>query len=432
MRTGYDKVIAHRTDPIFAHAAKKDGYVKEVSDSALVIANKDGTETRLPLGRVFGNAPGIVIPHELVTEFKVGDKIKVGDIASYNSNYFQPDMFDKGQVIWKSGVLTTVALMESPDTHEDSCAISEKFGGMAATATTYQRDVVVSFEQGVANVLKAGDSVTSESILCTIEDNVSSDDTLFDAKTLEALKLLASATPKAKNKGTIERVEVYYNGELEDMSDSLRAVARQSDTAMSKRSKSLGKGRLTGAVGSGIRIEGEPLLKNTMTIRFYITADVSCGVGDKLVFANQMKSVIGRVMSGTNKAEDGRELDAIFGYASISNRIVDSPIIIGTTNALLKAISQQAAELYLGKGAKVKPKAKADPVVAKSSERVASSGSTAARRFSVTNEETGAVQNFASLGELNRVLGLGRRYVKRSLENGVAKIKGLSIKEMFN
>lgn len=323
--------------------------MKEVSDTAIVLEDKDGNEVRLPLGRVFGNAPGIVVPHNLVSNFKVGDKVKVGDVVTYNENYFQPDLFEKNQVLWKSGAVATVALMESPDTHEDSCAISAKFGDDTATKTTYQRDVVVSFEQGVSNVLKAGESVESESILCTIEDNVSTDNTLFDEKTLEALKLIASATPKAKNKGVVERVEVFYNGDTEEMSDSLREIVRRSDLEMSKRSKALGKGRITGDVGSGIRIDGESLLKNTLTIRFYITADVSCGVGDKLVFANQMKSVIGRVMDGSNAAEDGRPLDAIFGYASIANRIVESPIIMGTTNTLLKVIGQRAAEMYRGK-----------------------------------------------------------------------------------
>lgn len=85
-----------------------------------------------------------------------------------------------------------------------------------------------------------------------------------------------------------------------------------------------------------------------MAVRVYITSNIGTGVGDKGVFANQMKTIFGRVMSGENRTESGEDLDAIFGYTSISNRIVLSSDLIGTTTTLLKVIAKQAVKVYRG------------------------------------------------------------------------------------
>ena len=70
------------------------------------------------------------------------------------------------------------------------------------------------------------------------------------------------------------------------------------------------------------------------------------GVGDKGVFANQLKTIVGRVMTGVNETQSGIPIDAIFGFQSISNRVVLSPQIIGTTTGALKVIGKKAAEIF--------------------------------------------------------------------------------------
>ena len=98
-----------------------------------------------------------------------------------------------------------------------------------------------------------------------------------------------------------------------------------------------------------MRIDKDPLDVDTAAIRVYITGDVGAGIGDKGVFGNQMKTVFAHVMSGVNQTESGEDLDALFGYVSISNRIVLSPEIMGTTNTLLRIMSKKVAERYFSK-----------------------------------------------------------------------------------
>jgi hypothetical protein len=98
-----------------------------------------------------------------------------------------------------------------------------------------------------------------------------------------------------------------------------------------------------------MRIDGNPLLPERVVIRISINANVPMNAGDKAVFANQMKTVVSRVMSGTNETEHGESLDAIFSFAGINNRIVHSPILIGTTATLMRVLSKKAAAIYQGK-----------------------------------------------------------------------------------
>jgi hypothetical protein len=245
--------------------------------------------------------------------------------------------------------MVKTAILECPDTFEDSSVISSKVADLLSTKTTKVKDVVLRFDQTVRNVLKAGTEVDSESILCTIEDAVTADNELFDEDSLDTLKLLSGQTPKSKYTGVVERVELYYNGDKEDMSPTIRQLADASDKELAKLRKSMGKPVITRQVDSSMRVDGNPLELDYAVLKFYITADVAAGVGDKGVFGNQMKTIFGRVMSGENKTEDGEDVDAIFSYQSIANRIVLSPTIMGTTNTLLRVLSKRVAKLYFGK-----------------------------------------------------------------------------------
>jgi hypothetical protein len=242
-----------------------------------------------------------------------------------------------------------VALMESPLTLEDSSAISKKTADLLRTKTTKPRSIIVDFKQSIRNLVKVGQAVSSEDILCVIEDDTTARHDLFDEESLDTLRLLSAQTPLAKMAGVVERIEVFYHGDKQDMSESLRSVASASDRELSARRKAVGKKVLTGLVDDSHRTDGDPLNLDTLEIKIYITADVAAGVGDKGVFANQMKTVFGTVLENEVTTESGKEIGAIFGAKSIQARIVHSPDIIGTTTTLLSVGAQRVVKAYRGK-----------------------------------------------------------------------------------
>jgi len=346
LRTGYEGVLAHRTDDLFASSARANGKVVGLDEKSIRIEYEDGKVESIELGRRFGTSGGLTLPHSLVTQFKQGDEIKQGDIVAYNDGFFAPSFFNPKQVNWKAGVMATTALMEAVYTLEDSSAITEELAAELGTTTTKVKVVTVAFNQAVRGLVKPGDKVDLESILCTIEDEVTARNDLFDDQSLDTLRMLSAMTPRAKCVGVVEKVEIFYHGDTDDMSDSLRAIARQGDLERKKMSARMGEPAITGAVDQSFRIEGDGLNQNHMAIRIYISHNVGTGVGDKAVFANQMKTVFGHILKGPHETQTGVKLDAIFGFKSVQDRIVLSPMLIGTTNTLLRVIGEKAAQIY--------------------------------------------------------------------------------------
>ncbi|QVD49077.1 hypothetical protein LUCX_7 [Xanthomonas phage vB_XciM_LucasX] len=346
LRTGYERVMAHRCDDMFAVASEQEGTVTALTDKGMVVTYLDGSTRSIQLGRRFGKAGSMSFPHQLATSLTQGQSFKKGEILAYNERYFQPDLLTPGQVVWKAGLLVTTAIMENPDTLEDSSVISAEVAEELETEVSSIRDIIVSFDQAVHGLIEPGTPVDIDDILCTIEDAVTAENNLFDDSSLDTLRLIAANTPRAKYKGVVEKVEVFYHGEMDDMSATLSEIASASDRDRKRQARALQQPALTGKVNASTRIQGSPLPVDNLLIRVYITGPVPAGVGDKGVFANQMKTVFGRVMHGVNETASGTPLGAIFSYQSISNRIVRSPEIIGVTNTLLKLISKRVVKAY--------------------------------------------------------------------------------------
>jgi len=347
LTTGYEQVLAHRVDPMFAYVAEQDGKVTDIGESHLSVDYKDGTSTKIELGTIYGTVNGTNVPQRIASDLTKGQKFKAGHVLSYNTGFFERDYFDNTQVNWKAGALVNVALMESVDTLEDSCAVSEELGYGLSTEVTEVRNIVLDFNQGILNLVKVGDEVDLETILCTLEDPLTADNTLFDSDSAESLKALGQLNPKAKSKGVVEKIEVLYNGETSDMSKTLKTVINRADKERAERVKRLEiDGALTGQVKEPINVEGRRLVMDQAVIKVYITKSLPAGVGDKAVLGNQLKTIIGRVMTGTNETESGEPIDVIFGRQSIANRIVLSPDVMGTTNRVLEVLSKKVADTY--------------------------------------------------------------------------------------
>jgi hypothetical protein len=346
IRTGYEEIIAQRSGDLFAMTATKPGVVKAMEKKGIIVEYEDGEIKGYEVGRRFGNAAGLTIPHDIVTPLKVGQRFDVGDAIVYNKGFFEPDVFNSKRIVFKNAVNVPTALWESGQTLEDASAISPRVADRLRTHATKVKTITVSFTDAVHKLVKVGDKVNYDSVLCIIADSVTSNAGAFDADTLDTLKVLSSQSPRAGVQGVVERIEVFYHGDLEDMSQALRNLALASDKDFKEHAKNLNRTAYTGSVDGGFRIDGTPLGLDQVAIRVYITAVVPAGIGDKGVFGNQLKTVFSEVMEGDYVTEKGQAIEAIFGYKSIDARIVNSPFLIGTTNTLLEVIAKKAVEIY--------------------------------------------------------------------------------------
>lgn len=67
----------------------------------------------------------------------------------------------------------------------------------------------------------------------------------------------------------------------------------------------------------------------------------------KGVVGNQLKTVVGRFLTGVNETEDGQAIEVIQGMKGIQDRIVTSMNLAATTNTLLRVIGENWARKYV-------------------------------------------------------------------------------------
>ena len=211
-----------------------------------------------------------------------------------------------------------------------------------ATVVTKTKSVVVDKSDNILNMKKIGEKVNPNDTLFSITDELIAN-TDLDARTLAIIQELKTSSPKSKLRGVISRIEVRYNCDINDMSDSLKKLAVASDKEFK-----LDTG-FTGKVNGSYSIGGIPLKDGEVEIKLYITVDEGMGMGDKAIFGNQLKFTVGEVFDYDIHGEDGIEVDALFSSRSVAARIVNSPALIGTTSMLLDKITDKAIEMYFGK-----------------------------------------------------------------------------------
>lgn len=326
--------------------APQPGKVLSINKKGIVVEFKDSTKQGYELGRRFGNAAGLVIPHEVATPLKVDETFETGQPICYNTGFFEIDFFDSKRIVLKNALNVRTVLWESLQTLEDASSITEKTASKLVTSITKVKTILVNFDQTVTNLVKVGDTVQYDSVLCYIQDEVTAAGKLFTDETIDTLKMLGAQSPRAHLQGIVESVEVYYHGDTEDMSETVLGLAQESDKRLKYVANSQGKKYYSGSVDAGFRIEGKSLSLDCAAIRIYITTKVPASVGDKGVFVNQMKTVFSQTIKDPYRTEDGKEIDAVFGAKSIDDRIVNSAVIIGAANMTLDIIAEKAIEAY--------------------------------------------------------------------------------------
>ena len=337
--------MPYKVGKLYANMAPAKGTVVSVQPNAIVVKYEGGTEQRYLLGQTYGRMEGSVYKHELVTPLKVGQRVAPGDAVTYNTGFFEPDWLDPSRLVMKFGRNITVALAMTDEVYEDSSGVSQEVSSLMRSSTIKERSFVLDFTKTILDVKEAGAEVSPHDSLFTVLE-AGTDYNNLSESSIELLKGMGSISPKAKLKGTIFRLEVKYNGELADMSPTMRSLAQKLDRQTAANHEGDGTGVRTNRVNAEYRSEGKNLMPGTLELKVFVEFATDQAVGDKGVFGSQMKSVVSSVLPSLIHTTSGEKVDALFSYRSILNRIVLSPLLIGTTNRLIKHISPLIAQTY--------------------------------------------------------------------------------------
>lgn len=345
MRTGYEYLLPYKTDSSFCVVAEEAGKVVEVTAVSLTVQYKDKTTKVYPIGTTYGDMEGSTYVHELITELSTGSTFKKGEVLAHHKDFFEKDILDPTRLIFKTTRTGTVALTIDSDVFEDSSAISAKFAETLSTTIIKKRTFVLDFKSNLINVVKEGEVINPNDILFVSLDETTDGSNLSE-QSLTILQNLAALSPRAKYAGVVDRLEIRYNGDKEDMSTSVSILTSRLDKKLYERTKGTPYEAKTNKVNREYRSNGKSLELDTFELTVYIKTNLGLGNGDKLVFGNQAKSVICNTWPGTILTESGDEVDGKFGYIGIIGRIINSPIIMGTSNRLLRLYSTRVANAY--------------------------------------------------------------------------------------
>lgn len=335
LRTTYDSLLAYRTSELYSSIAKEEGTIKEVNEFGITVEYADGKTDVFYLGYSIGKGAGEYHKHNKVTDKVVGDKFIKGEVLAWDEMFFTRDTVDPTRVVWMSGGMARIALGESQFEFEDSVAITKDYAIRSASPYVKPNDFVVESNQSLKMHVKVGDTVEYDQILCDVENQVSAAFEYEDSGLFSGLDRMGIKQIKAKQSGVITKIEVEYNGDIEDWDESLKVFIKKQDGKRAKVAKYKKRTASTGDVGGNTSIGKSKIYHNTALIYIYIENKITTTTADKLVIGNQMKGTVGFIYEDQIYTEDGRKVDITFSLKSLLNRMVLSlrdKIVANETN----------------------------------------------------------------------------------------------------
>ena len=347
IRGGYAPYLARRKSDanMFSIVADGKGKVTKVTKNHIEVkySNKDKT-TKYSIMPKIGTAKGKFFKHKISPLVKPGDTVDESTLLGINEKFYTKPKWDK-DVINSEAVMANIALMDNRSTWEDASMISRSLATRLNTYMVKPLFVTVNFDKVLSKVAQLNDSLGPLDPLMLITDDIV--DTMgMDKEAFEALKAQSTDKPLATYKGNIVDMEVYYNGDKEDMSSSVREQVNIVEKYVNKHRKSEGLKPLDCSVPEGYKVKGNIVLKNTVVFVYYIETLEATGPVDKVEYSYNLKSVVSRVYPDNYRLKDGTLVEGMIAFQAVMARIVLSPFILMAGTILDRYGRERILEVY--------------------------------------------------------------------------------------
>ena len=355
VRTGYERVIGHRVGRTFAGMAEQNGKVTNIDEKAKLveITYEDGKSDIFSFGEQYTEFQGFNVTQDIISVVKLGQKVKKGDVITYNKGYFTQDPLT-GQLDMSIGVLANVALMENDTTLEDSTEISKRLSEKLTIRPTNTRIVTLTKKSVIHQIKSVGDHVLNTDHLLVFEEEPMDGTNTFnmDDAAMSVLADMNRDKPAAKFNGEIVAMEAYYGCPISEMHPSLGTIVKSAIDQKNRRNKLASKtGRMedyppSGIMKPGSKFKGVMFDEDTVCLIFYIQEDIKHDKGDKLVLMNQLKCTCAGVFPQEITSETGVPIDAFFSADAIYRRCVMLPMLYGVLARIVEKMESAAVDMY--------------------------------------------------------------------------------------
>lgn len=369
---GMDDVARFNLSSDFAVNADEDGEVIERNDEAgvMVVRYKSGKTRGIDLSNkiVKDGAGGFYLSNELVSTLKVGDKFKEGSALALHKNFFTNSKINGPRM--NVGPLVKVALVSTYNNYEDGNFITKKLSEKGATEFVFQKSAVIGKHANITQICHIGDSVE-------VGDPIISFDTSYEEQELNSFlngldnEKFASVAEQSshvlhsKYSGKIIDIKIYASVELDEMSESLRALCKKYYNKVERKKKILTKYDKDGTIVKCGVLLNEPTgkvspnqygiikganVEDGVLIEFYISHVDELGVGDKIVMFTALKTVISEVVpEGYEPFSEFRpdeEISATIPQSGLLGRMTPSIILTVAGNKVLVELKRKILEIY--------------------------------------------------------------------------------------
>lgn len=365
---GADQALPYLTSDTFAHKAKWNAVVEEITNDYMIIANKSNPKEKEFIDlreKVEKNSDGgffITIKLDTFKNYKKGDSIKAGDIVAYDKSSYS-DTVGVGNLAYNIGTLTKIAIMHTDKGFEDSAIISQDLSEKMASEIVLQVDVLMDAKDIDIQCVEVGKQLHEGEVIMSyraaLEDQDATDiinkmvqkNAGSDSK--ELMDEIGKIKVKSKVTGKLQDIKVYSTIPTSEMSKSLASFVNKYNGPVDKMKSKLGKLGIDGSqygtsgvlppVGKLKHCEGKVL------VEFYIKYYDKMSVGDKLVYFSALKGVVKEIFpEGKEPYSEYRPDEKVHSFlpvGSINARMVTSVLTHGSINKVLIELDRHVKDI---------------------------------------------------------------------------------------
>lgn len=365
---GADQALPYLTSDTFAHKAKWNAVVEEITNDYMIIANKSNPKEKEFIDlreKVEKNSDGgffITIKLDTFKNYKKGDSIKAGDIVAYDKSSYS-DTVGIGNLAYNIGTLTKIAIMHTDKGFEDSAIISQDLSKKMASEIVLQVDVLMDAKDIDIQCVEVGKELHEGEVIMSyraaLEDQDATDiinkmvqkNAGSDSK--ELMDEIGKIKVKSKVTGKLQDIKVYSTIPTSEMSKSLASFVNKYNGPVDKMKSKLSKLGIDGSqygtsgvlppVGKLKHCEGKVL------VEFYIKYHDKMSVGDKLVYFSALKGVVKEIFpEGKEPYSEYRPEEKVHSFlpvGSINARMVTSVLTLGAINKVLIELDRHVKDI---------------------------------------------------------------------------------------
>lgn len=366
---GADESMAHIVSDTYAYKAKEDGVVMSIEKDNFMIIKYDtpimqndgksyNTECISLREEVKKNSDGgFFITLKLDTDLKIKEKFKKDDIIAYDRSSFSASIGEDENLAYNLGVLAKVAIMNTDEGFEDSTSVSEWLSESMATDVVVEKDVDLSKNTNLYQIVKVGQVVQEGDPLLIFQNAFDEKDANILLKNItdpEFVSDLGRIRLKSKYTGVIQDIKIYRTCKIEDMSESLAKLVTDYEKGIKATKAMYEKYGIPGAnmLDPDYKMEASGKMKNNsdgIKIVFYIKYNDKLSVGDKVVAQSANKGVVKNIfpkdLNPFSEYRPEEEIHALFAARSFNARMVTSVWTSGAINKVMIELDRQVKEI---------------------------------------------------------------------------------------